>query len=197
MSIQNIKRFGVEPAPFQLALKSPQDYLSIITNVLPTAGRKCLDVALESSTAGCALWAVAVSIGNGARISEVTRIKARNVLPNGTAWTEGSKGSNGRLLFLGLNPQQAKDIMALPGNVPIFVSDYNIIWRTATKAGLGCVLPNHKHRSITHSGRYSLVKKILEGASEEVAGEVLGHKSKRSIGYYSHPERCNNKVRNK
>jgi len=42
--------------------------------------------------------------------------------------------------------------------------------------------------AVTHAGRYRLAQEIAKGSSEELAGEVLGHKSKNTIQYYVHPQ---------
>lgn len=176
------------PAPYQLSLKSPPDYLQAINNVNPAWGMVLNAVDHISALEGCALWAGAVAVANACRISEVLRLQICNILPNGQAWTKGSKGSSGRLLFLGLTPLKAREFIVLPRKLNVFPVAYINVWRACTKYGFADKLPNHQHLAVTHAGRYRLAQQIATNENEELAGEVLGHKSKNSIQYYVHPQ---------
>ena len=150
----------------------------------------------STRTAG-ALWAASVAVANGCRISEVLRILNHQVQPNGTAWTVGSKGSNSRLLYLGIDPADAVELRLAKGSFLVFPWDYQTIYRACLEYGFTEVLPNHQHRAVTHSGRYRLVQEVAQTAGEVVAGQVIGHRSKATAEYYAHPERCKQKVSKK
>lgn len=187
MSIVNIRKQSVS-APFIVGLKSPPDYLSNITKANPEWGAVLQSVEHISATDSCALWAGAVAVGNGCRISEVLRLRNAQVQPNGLAWVEGSKGSRGRLLYLGLSPEEALKTANSPAKLPVFPVSYMQVWRACIKYGFASKIQGHKHLAVTHAGRYRLAQEIAKGSTEELAGEVLGHKSKNTIQYYVHPQ---------
>lgn len=197
MTVENIKRFGLAPAPNRLALKSPQVYISRINKANPAWGSVILTKALPSTRTAGALWAASVAVANGCRISEVLRILNHQVQPNGTAWTVGSKGSNSRLLYLGIDPADAVELRMAKGSFLVFPWDYQTVYRACLEYGFTEVLPNHQHRAVTHSGRYRLVQEVAKTAGEVVAGQVIGHRSKATAEYYAHPERCKQKVSKK
>lgn len=197
MTISKIKRFGVAPAPNRLALKSPQVYIDRISKANPAWGVVVSSKALPSARTAGALWAASVAVANGCRISEVLRILNHQVQPNGTAWTVGSKGSNSRLLYLGIDPADAVELRMAKGSFLVFPWDYQTIYRACLEYGFTEVLPNHQHRAVTHSGRYRLVQEVAQTAGEVVAGQVIGHRSKATAEYYAHPERCKQKVSKK
>lgn len=197
MTISKIKRFGAAPAPNRLALKSPQVYIDRISKVNPAWGVVVSSKATPSTRTAGALWAASVAVANGCRISEVLRILNHQVQPNGTAWTVGSKGSNSRLLYLGIDPADAVELRLAKGSFLVFPWDYQTIYRACLEYGFTEVLPNHQHRAVTHSGRYRLVQEVAQTAGEVVAGQVIGHRSKATAEYYAHPERCKQKVSKK
>lgn len=197
MTVENIKRFGLAPAPNRLALKSPQVYINRITKANPAWGAVVLSKATPSARTAGALWAASVAVANGCRISEVLRILNHQVQPNGTAWTVGSKGSNSRLLYLGIEPADAVELRMAKGSFLVFPWDYQTVYRACLEYGFTEVLPNHQHRAVTHSGRYHLVQEVAQSAGEVVAGQVIGHRSKATAEYYAHPERCKRKVSKK
>ena len=197
MTVENIKRFGLAPAPNRLALKSPQVYINRISKVNPAWGVVVLSKETPSARTAGALWAASVAVANGCRISEVLRILNHQVQPNGTAWTVGSKGSNSRLLYLGIDPADAIELRMAKGSFLVFPWDYQTVYRACLEYGFTEVLPNHQHRAVTHSGRYRLVQEVAQSAGEVVAGQVIGHRSKATAEYYAHPERCKQKVSKK
>lgn len=197
MTISKIKRFGAAHAPNRLALKSPQVYIDRISKVNPAWGVVVSSKATPSTRTAGALWAASVAVANGCRISEVLRILNHQVQPNGTAWTVGSKGSNSRLLYLGIDPADAVELRLAKGSFLVFPWDYQTIYRACLEYGFTEVLPNHQHRAVTHSGRYRLVQEVAQTAGEVVAGQVIGHRSKATAEYYAHPERCKQKVSKK
>lgn len=197
MTIKNIRKFGSASAPNRLALKSPLVYIERIDKANPAWGEVVLSKPIPSATVGGALWAASVAVANGCRISEVLRIRNHQVQPNGTAWTVGSKGSNSRLIYLGICPEDAIELRKAQGSFNVFPWDYQTVYRACLAYGFTEILPNHKHKAVTHAGRYHMVQEVAETAGEAVAGQVIGHRSQATAEYYAHPERCKQKVSKK
>lgn len=195
MGIENLKRFGSAPTPNQLALKSPLVYLKRINRVHPAWGPILFAYQKISATVAGSLWAAAVAIANGCRISEILSIRSHQVRPNGCAWVVGAKGSNSRLIYLGLDSSEAKELYSSPLSFAVFPWDYQWVYRACKQFGFVQALPNHKHQAVTHQGRYALAKEVAGAVSDEIAGQVLGHRSKNTAEYYVHPERCKQKPR--
>lgn len=189
MAIKQLRKLSVT-IPYQVGLKSPPEYLELTYRANPTWGCVMDKAQHITATEACCLWAGAVAVGNGCRISEVLRIRAGAVQPNGMAYTQGSKGSRGRLLYLGLTPAQALEFQNAPAKMALFQVEYIQVWRTCVKYGLAERIAGHKHLAVTHAGRYTLAQKVAGQAGEELAGEILGHKSANTIQYYIDPQGC-------
>lgn len=175
---------------FMLALKSPPVYLESINKLVPGWGRALVSAEHVSKLDLFCLYAAAVTVGNGCRISEVLSIKSGQIQPNGTAFIKPSKGSSSRLIYLGITPEQAEQYAQLPLKSAVFPLTYIQVWRACVKYGFADRIPNHQHLAVTHAGRYRLAQAVAKNAGAVAAGEVLGHKSENSILYYIDPQGC-------
>jgi hypothetical protein len=52
------------------------------------------------------------------------------------------------------------------------------------KTGLFCVLPNLKTKKVTHAPRVEMANSAILIGSDKIAGELLHHKSSKTINYY-------------
>lgn len=178
------------PAPLPPALKSTQQYVEAILKVNPAwAGRLPRPQAI-GMRAWAALWAAAVAVGNACRISEVLRIVGRDLIQNGCAVILGSKGSNARMIWTGLDPQTASDLYALSPLRPVFGVTYREVWGVCAGCGLAVQEPGHINNSVTHAGRYQIAQDVAKAHGQVVAGQVLGHKSKTAVEHYVFPQNC-------
>lgn len=178
------------PAPNQLAMKSPQFYLEIITKLVPAWGAALKPKNITSPRTWCALWAAAVAVANACRISEVLTMQGAQVLPNAMAVIVGAKGSNARMIYIGLPMDCCQYLNTDCARRPVFSVVYREVWDAVVRHGLAVQEPGHEHRTVTHSGRYAVVQKIAPILGEAAAGEAIGHKSKKSVRYYAHPDAC-------
>lgn len=179
-----------EPAPHFLCWKSTQYYLELITRLVPAWGAALLGKHIVSKRAWVALWAAAVAVANACRISEVLAAKGSGILPNGMAVTVGSKGSAARMIWLALPYEDCTRATHEIPVRPVFPVKYKEVWEAVTRNGLAVQEPAHEHKSVTHQGRYSVMQQAMKAIGEDKAGEAIGHKSKRSNRYYTHPEEC-------
>lgn len=179
-----------EPAPHFLCWKSSQYYLQRINALVPAWGAALLGKAITSNRTWVCLWAAAVAVANACRISEVLTIKGSGILPNGMAVAVGSKGSAARMLWLALPLEDCTRATHSIPSRPAFPVKYKEVWEAVTRNGLAVQEPAHQNKSVTHQGRYSAMQKFAAVVGEDKAGEAIGHKSKRSNRYYTHPEEC-------
>lgn len=188
--LKNIIPIKSVPAPHFLCWKSSQYYLERISKLVPAWGLSLSRKNITSKRAWVALWAAAVAVANACRISEVLRTLGSGVLPNGMAVTIGSKGSNARMIWLAMPTEDSiRTCQAIPQQ-PVFPVKYKEVWEVVVKNGFSVVEPAHQNRSVTHQGRYSVMQRAMAVLGEDKAGECIGHKSRRSDRYYTHPEEC-------
>lgn len=178
------------PTPLPPALKSTQQYVEAILKVNPAwAGRLPRPQAI-GLRAWAALWAAAVAVGNACRISEVLRIVGRDLIQNGCAVILGSKGSNARMIWTGLDPQTASDLHALSPLRPVFGVTYREVWGVCVGWGFVVQELGHINNSVTHAGRYQIAQDVARAYGQVVAGQVLGHKSETAVEHYIFPQDC-------
>lgn len=185
--LKNIKNFSVS-TPLPPALKSTQQYLETILKVNPDWSERLNKCFINSKRILSCLWAGAVAVANACRISEVLRIEGKDILPNGTAIITASKNSNARMIYLGLDRDLVCHLKNNFTNRSVFGVQYREVWGALVRFGLAVQEIGHKNNAVTHAGRYAVAKEVAKNHGEEVAGQVLGHRSKNAITYYLHPE---------
>lgn len=188
--LKNIIPKRSEPAPHFLCWKSSQYYLEAITKLVPAWGMALKSKNITSKRTWVALWAAAVAVANACRISEVLAARGSGMLPNGMVVTVGSKGSNARMIWTAMNVEDCTRCPQQIPSRPVFCVGYKEVWQAVVLNGFAVQEPGHQNRSVTHSGRYSVMQKAVAILGEDKAGEVIGHKSKRSNRYYTRPEEC-------
>lgn len=182
--LKSIRKSSVS-SPSTLAVKSPQDYLVLITKVYPAWASKLPSPTVTNRTLFVCLAAAAVTMGNGSRINETLGLCVKHLMPNGCAVIMGSKGSNARVIYTGFSPEQVSQLQTLPGNVPLFPVCYKQVWHACVTNGLFVRELGHVNNSVTHAGRYAMAQRIANVAGESVAGQAIGHRSKNAIRNYT------------
>lgn len=184
-----IKKIGrAVPVPSPLALKSPQEYYKLIAQVNPSWANKLPSIARIQRTAACALAAGAVTVANACRISEVLALQVCHLMPNGCAVILGAKGSNARTIYTGFSKEMVEQLKTLPKATPVFPVRYKQVWENLALHGFAVQEPGHVHRTLTHAGRYGLVQNMAPIIGKEKAGQAIGHRSVRSVEYYTDGE---------
>ena len=139
---------------------------------------------------------LSVLLDTGGRISEVLRLRSVNVNLNFRVSLKASKGSADRIMsvrpYPNLTAVQFKACFDEFGDYSRFY-----VYRVMKAHGLYLLNSEGGNRAVTHAPRHLLASEVVElSNSEELAGKVLGHKSKNSIKYYLNEEgktRKNNK----
>lgn len=121
---------------------------------------------------------------NSSRISEILKLSAADYLGNNRFLARGLKKSRSYIVSL-----QVKELRAIRANdseyrSSVFALGYNAVWRWCVRCGLGGTPRGRKTAARTHLHRYYTAKQVLNASSEITAGEILHHKSRRSISSY-------------
>jgi len=121
---------------------------------------------------------------NGCRIGEILSLEWCQTLPSGLAFIKGSKGSNSKMVYLGLTPQERENLYPSNSRTLIYHASYNEVYKCLVKYNCFSYEKGHLNRSVTHSGRYTLAEKVRGVLGQEAASQVLGHKGKTAIDNY-------------
>lgn len=122
----------------------------------------------------------------GARYSEIERLQWGDVVNDEYLIMEGAKGGRARLLYC---PDLIEVLKVLCAGrcsgqlVPIRYGQYK---RFLSQKGLCGYVKFGRKRAYTHAIRYQLANTLVQklGRDRRVAGDILGHRSKKSINYY-------------
>lgn len=121
---------------------------------------------------------------NGCRINEILSLEWCQTLPSGLAFIKASKGSNSKMIYLGLTPQDREDLFPSNPRTLIYNASYIEVYKCLVKYNCFTYEQGHLNRSVTHSGRYTLAERVRGVLGQEAASQVLGHKSKTAIDNY-------------
>lgn len=121
---------------------------------------------------------------NACRINEILSLEWCQTLPSGLAFIKASKGSNSKMIYLGLTPQDREDLFPSNPRTLIYHASYIEVYKCLVKYNCFTYEQGHLNRSVTHSGRYTLAERIRGVLGKEAASQVLGHKSKTAIENY-------------
>jgi integrase len=120
----------------------------------------------------------------GLRISEILNIKFEDYIGNNMFIINTLKhGSTDKILLPQFNLDDINQYKQLTGKI-FYGTSYKRIYRILNS--LNCYAYNQKckTRKITHNGRLILANNVAAKVGAEKAGEVLNHKSKKTINYY-------------
>lgn len=121
---------------------------------------------------------------NNCRISELLSINQGDCVGNDRYVVRGQKGSRSYTVHLpGLSPVLDPWSSTVP-QARVFPVRYKVVWRWCVRCGIGFTPPGHRNVARTHAHRYQTAAAVNCKADKIVAGDVLHHRSQRSISYY-------------
>lgn len=186
MNIKNIKpKLNSSYSPLNLpASKKPSD--TYYRNIASVPNMKhVLNSFYELSARDQYLLNIgAVCKLNGCRINEILSLEWCQTLPSGLAFIRASKGSNSKMIYLGLTPQDREELFPSNPRTLIYHASYIEVYKCLVKYNCFTYEQGHLNRSVTHSGRYTLAERVRGVLGQEAASQVLGHKSKTAIDNY-------------
>jgi ribosomal protein S27AE len=141
------------------------------------------ETALCGMSPACAA-SLYVIISNGIRATEYLSATIDQVLPDDRLLCFGLKGSGSYVLNLpGISSQVALVKALLPG-IGVSGISYHQLYRACVRCGFYLFVTGHKNLARLHAGRYNLAGTVLR-FGEQVASDVLHHRSGRSLHFYT------------
>ncbi len=118
------------------------------------------------------------------RIQELLTARVENILTGNRVWIQGSKGSNGYIIFLPFLEEQLESGLCGTGDGYIYNISYSQIYRKLKAVGYGTQKASGKNYRVTHLHRHQTARQVASIQGVEKAGESLHHKSKKAVLYY-------------
>jgi len=172
------------PTPLQAARHSPLDCYNR-NELLPSLSSLLgMHELPETRISKRYLTLLKVVFLYGCRISEVLSLTHADCLSGCRVILHGSKGSNSRLLYL---PCLDEYLASLPTSEPeayLFPLQYQSARRACVSLGIVHTRTGRHNQTATHSGRVYVAQNASNAQTPVVAGQLLGHRSLRSIYYY-------------
>lgn len=172
------------PTPFSRACKSSPYYYQS-PGVLPSLQSLFPDLSISPMAVSRPLYTALVICSLYAmRVNELIKLTNSHVIEGDRVLCPGSKGSHSYIIYV---PGISRHVAL--GNVsretyPLFPWTYHQFYRAFIKVGIYLnrgVSPNNK---VTHASRYLMANLANNGFSSSVAGQILRHKSSKSVSYY-------------
>jgi integrase len=121
---------------------------------------------------------------NGARISEILNIQLKHYLGNSRFLCMAAKKSRSFTAVISVVEYDAGWHLKEDLSRRLFTATYNDVWRACRRVGIGNTPPGRSSVARTHAHRYSTAKAVAAICDDITAGEILHHKSTRSVSYY-------------
>lgn len=118
------------------------------------------------------------------RISEILELTPAQYIGENRFVVRALKGSRNYIVVLPiiiLNPAWQSHPKRF---TPFIEYSYAQVWRYCRRAGVGFVPAGHRNVAVTHAHRYRTASAVQQVFDDSAAGDVLHHRSRRSIQYY-------------
>lgn len=172
------------PSPLRPGSNSTLFYYDI-RNRLPTL-ESCLDShggRPELLNPGILTLYTLVTI-NAMRISEALALRGGDEYTP-TMWAvKGLKHSRDYTIHIPISKRNRTILENGGESFVLFPFTYQRVWRNLVTAGLSVLLPGHKHRTVTHRGRFNLVSQLNKPGNDTNVSDLLRHNNPKSKRYY-------------
>ena len=125
-----------------------------------------------------------ISIMYYLRISEVLNIQIKDIIEPDRVFVHGLKRSSGSIIYLPGLSYQINNLIDENVACKLFPISYNKCYRNYVKSGISFMGKNKKNTMRTHAHRYRVNELFQQGYSLNDLGDILKHKSHKSILYY-------------
>lgn len=121
---------------------------------------------------------------NGTRVSETLGIQHTQIISTGEVYLNAHKGSNNRLLNVGLCSEYLVKCKADKVN-PFYGMNRQGAYRILKGLGISSLKTGRVHESVTHVFRNEYVKRLRElNLSNNDLSKITGHKVSKNVEYY-------------
>jgi integrase len=128
--------------------------------------------------------AMRVILYYGMRASEYLNVTKQDILPYDRVVVRGLKGSASYIIILPGICEQVSNCDSFFSLDSVSNITYNKLYQSCVRAGLRDRLDGRKNWSVTHLGRYKLVRETLDKFDFSIKGDVLHHRNPNTIKYY-------------
>lgn len=141
-------------------------------------------VGNESSANPHILTLIKLCILNGARIGELLRLTAADVIGHDVVLVHGEKHSRDYTITLPGLSAQLKAYAKFGPKTPLFPFKYKQVYDTCVRIGLGAKMGQNSNTTRTHLGRYKQAQGVVSKKGLTSGSDVLRHRSSKTIQYY-------------
>lgn len=172
------------PTPFTRACKSSPYYyrscnrLPSLQSLFPgiTITQMAVSRPLYTALVVCSLYAM--------RINELINLTDKHVMTGDRVLCPGSKGSNSYIIYIPGISDHVETGNVSHETFSLFPWTYHQFYRGFIKVGVYLNRGHSPNNKVTHASRYLMANLANQRFSSSVAGQILRHRSSKSISYY-------------
>jgi integrase len=118
------------------------------------------------------------------RVSELLSLESKHLICGDRVVVTAGKGSQSYTIWLPLISEHCTLVSDPLCDGRLFPVDYTWIYRQLKRAGMSVKKKSGINNSVTHSHRYATASAVASILGADTAGDVLHHKSNKSVAYY-------------
>lgn len=118
------------------------------------------------------------------RVSEVLNLKSSDIIHVDRLFVRGLKKSRSSLIYLPGISEQIMNFIAAEAKTILFPVSYRKCYTNYIRAGISLHRPGKKNTMRCHAPRYNISNLTSEGYNLLDLGDILKHRSSKSILYY-------------
>jgi hypothetical protein len=120
----------------------------------------------------------------GCRIAELLAVEVGNVAPCDRVFVKGAKGSGSYMLYLPGVSEAVEGAGEQAAGNRLWGLPYSAVYRYCGRIGLRVSRGRRQQGKVTHAARYRIAELAAKHLREGKPGDMLHHRSERSIRYY-------------
>jgi len=156
----------------------PVDHASIISFCA-----HCSPARLKWLSPACSS-ALALIFLYGMRSAELLRCTVRCLTGLDRVFIAGAKSSSSYIIVAPGIDKQFPEVAGFSDDELLFPFSYIQLYRACLKVGVGEKFKENENYSRVHMARHVIAESVNSLAGRQAAGDILHHKSKRSVSYY-------------
>lgn len=172
------------PSPLLAARKSPLIYQPRPIPLAPLSSLVGINPSMENLLPPGVALVLRIGLVFGLRIGEILSVSASQVLSGDRIVVRGEKGSRGGLIVVPGVSEFVRVNSAAGASWLLWPFSYSLVYRWARKIALPRLVGSGVNCKVTHLGRHLLAQQSAPVGGKEIAGDVLRHRSTRSVDHY-------------